>query len=129
MVRRYYTGLARRLGQNLAHYRRRAGLTQEQLAEHIEVEIATVSRYETGATLPSLVTLEALAALLHTTIAELLTEAPPQRSEEGERLLAMLEPLPPAERRVVLKMLETFVDFLRERPVASLAQPRSQSNP
>ena len=51
MVRRYHTGLARRLGQNLAHYRRRAGLTQEQLAEHIEVEIATVSRYETGATL------------------------------------------------------------------------------
>ena len=36
MVRRYHTGLARRLGQNLAHYRRRAGLTQEQLAEHIE---------------------------------------------------------------------------------------------
>jgi transcriptional regulator with XRE-family HTH domain len=59
MVRRYHTGLARRLGQNLAHYRRRAGLTQEQLAEHIEVEIATVFRYETGATLPSLVTLEA----------------------------------------------------------------------
>jgi transcriptional regulator with XRE-family HTH domain len=44
MVSRYHTGLARRLGQNLAHYRRRAGLTQEQLAEHIEVEIATVSR-------------------------------------------------------------------------------------
>ncbi len=129
MVRRYHTGLARRLGQNLAHYLRRAGLTQEQLAEHIEVEIATVSRYETGAILPSLVTLEALAALLHTTIAELLVEAPPQRSEEGERLLAMLEPLPPAEWRVALKMLETFVDFLRERPVASLSRPRSHSNP
>ena len=49
-------------------------------------------QHETGASLHSLVTLEALAALLRTTIAELLTEAPPQRSEEGERLLAMLEP-------------------------------------
>jgi hypothetical protein len=78
--------------------------------------------------LPSLVTLEALAALRHATIAELLTEAPPQRSEEGERLLAMPEPLPPAERRVVLKMLETFVDFLCERPVASpYATPRPWS--
>jgi hypothetical protein len=29
----------------------------------------------------------------------------------------------------VLKMLETFFDFLRERPVASLSRSRSHSNP
>jgi transcriptional regulator with XRE-family HTH domain len=115
MVKRYHTALARRLGQKLAHYRRRAGFTQEQLAESVEVEVATISRYETGATLPSLVTLEALAALLHTTIADLLAEEAPQRTEEGERVLAILEPLPFAERRVMLEVLSTLGHFLRGR--------------
>ncbi|GHT93656.1 hypothetical protein FACS1894116_06140 [Betaproteobacteria bacterium] len=121
MVKRYDRALALRLGQNLAHYRRRAKLTQEQLAEAIRVEVATVSRYETGATLPSLVTLEALAARLHVAIADLLAEEKPERSGEGEQLLAMLEPLSLAERSAVLKVLTTLVDFLREQNRAAPA--------
>jgi transcriptional regulator with XRE-family HTH domain len=107
--------LARRLGRNLAHYRRRAGLTQEQLAEAIRVEVATVSRYETGATLPSLVTLETMAAQLNVAITGLLAEETPARSDEGERMLAMLEPLTVEERRAVLDVLATLVGFLREQ--------------
>jgi transcriptional regulator with XRE-family HTH domain len=121
MVKRYNSALALRLGQNLRHYRLRAKLTQEQLAEAIRVEVATVSRYETGVTLPSLVTLEALAALLHVAIADLLTEKKPVRSGEGEQLLAMLEPLSLAERNAVLKGLTTLVDVLREQNRAARA--------
>jgi len=65
MVKKFHTDLACRLGRNIAAFRQRAGLNQEQLAERIEVEISTLSRYETGATLPSLVTLENLAVELH----------------------------------------------------------------
>ncbi|GHU28545.1 hypothetical protein AGMMS50256_11060 [Betaproteobacteria bacterium] len=115
MVKLYRLELACRLGQNLAHYRRRASLTQEQLAEAIRVEVATVSRYETGATLPSLVTLEAMAVLLNVAIADLLTEKVPAHSGEGERMLAMLEPLTPGERLAVLDMMTTLVSFLREQ--------------
>jgi transcriptional regulator with XRE-family HTH domain len=126
MVRRYHTALARRLGRNIAHYRRLAGLTQEQLAEHIAVEIATISRYETGATLPSLVTLEALAQFFHTTIADLLAEESPEMSNEGERVLTLIDPLPLAERRLVVNMLEIFVSFLRERRIG---RPRKRAAP
>jgi transcriptional regulator with XRE-family HTH domain len=62
------------LGGNIASFRRLAGLTQDQIAERVGVDIATVSRYETGTTLPSLVTLEMLADALHCTMAELLAE-------------------------------------------------------
>jgi transcriptional regulator with XRE-family HTH domain len=115
MVKRYHSALAHRLGRNLSHYRKRARLTQEQLAEAIQVEVATVSRYETGATLPSLVTLEAVAALLRVSIADLLTEETPSQSDDGEQIRVMLELLSPDERQAVLEVLTTLVGFLRKQ--------------
>jgi transcriptional regulator with XRE-family HTH domain len=115
MVKRYHSALAHRLGQNLAHYRKRAGFTQERLAETVRVEVATISRYETGATLPSLVTLETVSMLLHVSIADLLSEEPLPQSEEGERLRVMLESLPSDERSAVMDVLTTLIDFLRKQ--------------
>jgi transcriptional regulator with XRE-family HTH domain len=115
MVKRYHSALAHRLGRNLSHYRKRAKFTQEQLAEAIQVEVATVSRYETGATLPSLVTLETVAALLRVSIADLLAEEAPAQSDEGEQIRVMLEPLSLDERRAVVEVLTTLVVFLRKQ--------------
>jgi transcriptional regulator with XRE-family HTH domain len=115
MVKRYHSALAHRLGRNLSHYRKRARLTQEQLAEAIRVEVATVSRYEAGATLPSLVTLEAVAALLRVSIADLLTEEATSQSDDGEQIRVMLELLSPDERQAVLEVLTALVDFLRKQ--------------
>jgi transcriptional regulator with XRE-family HTH domain len=120
MVKLYHSGLARRLGRNLARYRRRARLTQEQLAEAIQMEVTTISRYETGATLPSLVTLENVAALLCVSIADLLTEETPSPSmpppsDEGEQIRVILEPLSPDERQAVLEVLTVLVGFLRKQ--------------
>jgi transcriptional regulator with XRE-family HTH domain len=115
MVKLYHSALAHRLGRNLSRYRKRAKLTQEQLAEVIQVEVATVSRYETGATLPSLVTLETVAASLRVSIADLLGEKALVQSEEDEQIRVMLELLSPDERRAVLEVLTTLVGFLRRQ--------------
>ncbi len=40
--------LARRLGHNMGDCRRAGGLTQEQLAEYLDIATLTVSRYEIG---------------------------------------------------------------------------------
>jgi len=119
MVKKFHSDLACRLGKNIAAFRLRAALNQEQLAERIEVEISTVSRYETGATLPSLVTLENLAKALHCTMAELLAENPPAKSPEGISVEAMIEPLVPNERKMVVKMIKTLVVFLHQRKSGS----------
>jgi transcriptional regulator with XRE-family HTH domain len=115
MVKLHHSGLARRLGRNLARYHRRARLTQEQLAEAIQMEVTTISRYETGATLPSLVTLENVAALSCVSIADLLTEETPPPSGEGEQIRGILEPLSPDERQAVLEVLTVLVGFLRKQ--------------
>ncbi|MCL1825938.1 MAG: helix-turn-helix domain-containing protein [Betaproteobacteria bacterium] len=115
MVKRFHSALAHRLGQNLAHYRRCARLTQEQLAEAIRLDVTTVSRYETGATLPSLVTLEAISTLLRIPIANLLTEEKFPCSDEGEQLLVLLESLSSNERSAMMEMLTTLGSFLRKQ--------------
>ena len=65
MVKRFHSDLALRLGRNIEAYRSRAALKQEGLTELNEVEVSTVLRYETGTTIPSLVTLENLAKVMH----------------------------------------------------------------
>ena len=42
-----------RLGQKIQHYREKAGISQEQLAEHIGVSITSVSNIERGANYPT----------------------------------------------------------------------------
>jgi transcriptional regulator with XRE-family HTH domain len=115
MVKRYHSALARRLGRNLAYYRKRAKLTQEQLAEAVQVETLTISRYETGAAIPSLVTLEALSILLRVSIADLLEEEAFPRSEGEEQFLGMLGTLSSDERTTVIDALRTLTDFLRKQ--------------
>jgi len=115
MIKRFHSALARRLGRNIAFYRKRANLTQEKLAEAVQVESLTISRYETGGNLPSLVTLEAISMSLCVPISELLSEKAHPRSEEGEQCFAMLELLSPDERSTVLNVLAALVDSLRKQ--------------
>lgn len=54
MVEPIRRSLARRLGRNIRDRRRAVGLTQEQLAEYLEIDTLTVLRCETGNILPPL---------------------------------------------------------------------------
>ncbi len=115
MVKRFHSDLALRLGRNIAAYRSRAALNQEGLAELIEVEISTVSRYETGTTLPSLVTLANLAKVLHCTASDLLDEERPAKSPEGISIEAMISPLVAKDRKMLMETIKTMVGFLHPR--------------
>ena len=66
--------LAKRLGQRIAERRKELSWTQDQLAERLSVDTETISRFERGVTVPSLLTIEKLASLLKTSVADLLSE-------------------------------------------------------
>jgi transcriptional regulator with XRE-family HTH domain len=55
------------LPDRLKDARKRAGLTQKQLAERAGLHEMTVTQYEIGRRSPSLATVARLAAALHTT--------------------------------------------------------------
>ena len=60
------------LAENIKLYRKDNNMTQEQLAEAVGVTVGAVSKWESGATIPDLSTLMALAELFQTSLDALL---------------------------------------------------------
>lgn len=58
--------------ERIKEIRKSKGLTQEQLAQRLGVQRAVISKYENGTISPSVETLERIAAVLQTDIAEFL---------------------------------------------------------
>lgn len=60
------------LGQKLAGYRKLAGLTQQQLGEHLNISAQAISKWEKDLSEPALATLRSLAELYKVSVDELL---------------------------------------------------------
>ena len=78
--------------------REQAGLTQDQVAEHMGVDQAAVHRWEIGKAMPRAAKLPELAALLHCSIDELYSrDSPPAagcRANPCERRYPNMNPRP-----------------------------------
>jgi transcriptional regulator with XRE-family HTH domain len=90
--------------------RRAAGLTQKQLAEQLEVESITVSRWERGVTSPSLPRLRRIAEITETTVSDLV-RSPDAASAHAVELAALREELAETRELVdrVARALERLV--------------------
>lgn len=99
----------RRLGAALREARLARQLTQSQLAETLETDPETVSRFERGATLPSLVRLLGIADALGVTLGSLLSVASPRATDEWEELGRSLASLPPRDRALAAAIVKTIV--------------------
>ena len=69
------------LGERLRTLRKKAGLTQEQLAEIAGVSNVTISQWENGGYIPKTQSIKALAKALGVSEADLLNEPPPNSGE------------------------------------------------
>ena len=68
------------LAANLRHQRKKAGLTQIELAEKLGVSIATLRRWESGETAPTGTRIVELANTLHVLPDELINDQNPPKS-------------------------------------------------
>ena len=109
--------LGKKLGLRIAERRKSLNWTQDQLAERLEVDAETVSRFERGATVPSLVTLDRLAAVLKVSIADLLTDASATPTDQAIRISAWLESLPADDSDYVLEQIKGLCEHLRKKTV------------
>lgn len=84
------------LGMRIAEYRKRAGMTQEQLAETMEVTPQAVSKWENDLTCPDIAALPKLSGLFRVSVDTLLKGetlpetrmlSPEERKEIGSMLL------------------------------------------
>ena len=114
------------LQENIYTLRRKAGLSQEQLAERLEVTRQTISKWEGGHSVPDLEKLQAMAAVFGVTLDELTGMELPvpqqQAPKPGKSGLALC--IAGAVGLVVLAVLSTAapqaVDHLNESSMVTV---------
>ncbi len=107
--------LAKRLGINLSGRRKTVGWTQGELAEQVGVDTETISRFERGATMPSLVTIQMLAVALDTTMANLIGESSSMPNDQAQIASIWLSGLKAEDREFAMGMLNQWCIRLKKR--------------
>lgn len=103
------------IGRILAKRREIRGLTQEQVAEALQIGTEAVSRMERGVTMPTIQRLAELAEIYHCGIDELLIASSTRISDQAEFISQILQTLPEADRTMVVEVVQKIVGRLKER--------------
>ncbi|AWA05927.1 helix-turn-helix transcriptional regulator [Aeromonas hydrophila subsp. hydrophila] len=104
--------LAKSVGKAIGRQRQQAGLTQDQVAEHLNIGMEAVSRMERGIVVPTIARLAELAQLFGCELADFLREASPRPTEQGIVLGQKLARLDSDDRALLLETFERLVERL-----------------
>ncbi|MCA8287298.1 helix-turn-helix domain-containing protein [Burkholderia vietnamiensis] len=109
------TSLASVIGRNIASIRKQRGMTQGAVAERIEVDAETVSRFERGAVMPGIATLERLCAALECSWMDLLEGSSGDAQQVAPDITRLLAPLKQEDRLFLLEQLKVWAAKLHAR--------------
>jgi transcriptional regulator with XRE-family HTH domain len=108
-----YGDLFKSIGRTLARRREACGLTQDQVAEALEVGTEAVSRMERGLTMPTVQRLAELAEIYGCGIDELLIACSTRTSDQAERISQILQTLPEADRAMIVEVVQKIAERLK----------------
>jgi len=108
------TNLAKVVGLAIARQRMLCELTQEQVAERLGIGGEAVSRIERGIVMPNIERLMQFAEIFGCEAADLLTQASQRPEDQAVRISQMLNQLTPADRQLVLEMIERLTQRLSQ---------------
>jgi transcriptional regulator with XRE-family HTH domain len=98
------------IAQRLVTLRKQKGLTQQALADALDLHITQVKRYEAGTSQPSLEALKKLARTFRVTTDSLIFEPEELEPDEDLRMqFKAVSGMPPEEQRVVKQLLEGMI--------------------
>lgn len=101
------------LGRNIADRRNALGLTQAEFAERIKADTVTVSRFERGSHLPSLLRLEKIAGALGMPLAELLSQSTNLCTDQSLQIQGWIDDLSEPDRQFVREMVKAWCERLK----------------
>ena len=104
-----FDDLAKSVGKAIGRQRQQAGLTQDQVAEHLDIGMEAVSRMERGKVVPTVVRLAELAQLFECELADFLRETSNRPTEQGIVLSQQLAKLVTEDRALVLEVVDKLV--------------------
>lgn len=100
------------LGASIARMRLSRGLTQEQVAERLDIGSESISRIERGAVLPPIIRIYQMAEVFDCRVDELFREASDRSIDQAAALAQQIDKLTPKDRELVLGMLEKLAQRL-----------------
>ena len=117
---------AKQLGRNIRRFREEAGLSQQSLAEQLNISFQQLQKYEYGQSRITIDRLMAIAQILHTSIAELISDSADYPETAGQSYSAEGERFGPFERVLVspeeVQMLKAFRRIHSEKLRSMLVQ-------
>ena len=107
------TSLGVLLGRNIANRRNALGITQAEFAEKLGMDTVTVSRFERGSHLPSLLRLERIADALGMPLAELLSQSTNLCTDQALLIQDWIADLSESDRQLILNMIQVWCSRLK----------------
>jgi transcriptional regulator with XRE-family HTH domain len=107
------TQIAAVIGRNLAAVRKRQGLTQAAVAERIDVDAETISRFERGTVTPGISTLERLCSALECSWTDILEGTSTDAQQLGPDIARVLAPLSAADRQFILNQMKAWAEHMK----------------
>ena len=109
-----HSEISQRIGKTIAKYRQERGLTQDQVAEILNIGNEAVSRMERGMIMPNVVRLIELAEIFECSAADLLADGSPRLFDKTHHLHLMISDLAEHDRQLMLHFLERFTLRLKQ---------------
>jgi transcriptional regulator with XRE-family HTH domain len=106
---------ALRLGANIKMFRKTKQLTQAALAEKIGIDPESISRFERGAVIPSLTTLEKIGIILDVGMADMFAGVSTHERAIHLRIGTILAELSKDDQLFLLDSMTNLADRLKQR--------------
>ena len=98
--------LSKAIGKAISKRRLACNLTQEDVAERLNIGNEAVSRMERGTVMPTVARLVELAEIFNCPVGDLLTESSSRTEDQGKLIANQIKRLSPKNRSFVLEMIE-----------------------
>ena len=108
------SNLAALVGRNIVKQRRKLGMSQDQLAEQLNIASSSLSRIENGLSSPRFERLEALSDALKCPVANLFRDENESLYVRLEILEEMLKPLKPKLQNDVIYLVGAAIQMLKD---------------
>lgn len=101
------------IGKAIAKYRKAAGLSQNQLAEALDLGNEAISRIERGIVIPTVERLIKMAEIFDCSVSELLTETSNRPTDEAIYLQSLLSSVSEQDKQMLINILENLIYRLK----------------
>ena len=106
------------VGKNMHACRKQMGLTQNQLAQELGIEVETVSRYERGVLAPSFPQLEKICKVFNVAAWVLFSDGADVPNVQDTTIGALLDGLSTRDRDFIRSYVEAYADHhqIKKKP-------------